>query len=69
MKNLVSIYVPVYDNEGNLIDMVLTGKLNIQKIDYIHYSSRICVKDSLYYPVHQQYYSRAFVKKEDADRL
>jgi hypothetical protein len=23
----------------------------------------------LYYPVHQQYYSRAFVKKEDADRL
>lgn len=69
-KDLIKVYVKLYDNEGKFQCMTNIGKLNTNQIKFIDYGDRTTFKDKMYFYIFQDFTNEVlFVEKDDADKL
>ena len=69
-KDLIKVYVGMWNDKGELKCMANIGKLNTSQIKFIDYGNRITFKDKMYFLTYQDFMSEmVFVEKEDADKL
>ena len=69
-KDLIKVYVKMYDKDGYFKCMTNIGKLNTNQIKFIDYGKRETFKDKMYFYIFQDFMKEPlFVEKEDADKL